>query len=148
MASKPRHIGRILQHQDALASLYQKIRQQQDLLAVVRGELPKPLGEHCLSAVLDGAILALSTDSPVWSAKLRFHTPRLLSQLRKAHPGIANIRIRVAGNRLARATPARRPPRGGHSDLAASIVARAASDTSDSTLRQALQRLAKAMREN
>ena len=114
MASKPRHIGRILQHQDALASLYQKIRQQQDLLAVVRGELPKPLGEHCLSAVLDGAILALSTDSPVWSAKLRFHTPRLLSQLRKAHPGIANIRIRVAGNRLARATPTRRPPRGGH----------------------------------
>ena len=118
------------------------------LLAVVRGELPKPLGEHCLSAVLDGATLALSTDSPVWSAKLRFHTPRLLSQLRKAHPGIANIRIRVAGNRLARATPTRRPPRGGHSDLAASIVARAASDTSDSTLRQALQRLAKAMREN
>jgi hypothetical protein len=147
MASKPRHIGRILQHQDALAPLFNRIRRQQDLLEGVRRELPTPLGEHCIGATLDGTVLTLSTDSPVWGSKLRFHAPRLLSQLRKAQPGIANIRIRVGGNCEARATPVRHV-RPNHSNQAAVTVAHASSDISDSILREALQRLARAVREN
>lgn len=147
MATKPRHIKKYLQQQNVLASLYATMRQQQDLLAIVHQALPQQLAPHCVNAILDGSTLTLSADTPVWGSKLRFHAPRLLSRLRKQYPGVANVRVRIASARKARATPTRQlRPR--HSDRAAATVAQASSNISDIALSHALQRLAKALREN
>ncbi len=147
MASKPRHIGKILRHQGTLASLYASVRQQQELLTTVRRELPRTLAPHCTGAILEGGRLTLSVDSPVWGSKLRFQAPRLLGRIRKHHPGVANIRVNVAVATKARATPTRKQlPR--HSNRAAATVAQAGRDISDRALSHALQHLAKALREN
>jgi len=147
MATKPRHIRKILRHQGALAGLYTSMRKQQDLLTLTRQALPQQLRPHCVSAVLNGNTLTLLADSPVWGSRLRFHMPRLLGQLRQNHPGIANIRVRIATACKARATPTRKI-RPHHSNRAADTVDQASSLMPDSTLSHALQRLAKALREN
>ena len=142
MPARPRHIGRILQQQDALSALDARVRKHQQLLADTCQALPAKLRPHCVGAVLEGSALTVLVDSPVWNAKLRFHTPQLLGHLRKIHPGLANIRVRVAQHRPAPRSSRRRPLPRHRSSEAASIVQQASSGVTDPALSDALARLA------
>lgn len=51
------------------------------LAAIVHELLPSPLKEHCRVLSVRGAALVLAADSPVWAARLRFHSPRLVKQM-------------------------------------------------------------------
>ena len=58
--------------------------------------IPPPLNEHCRALNVAGTTLILAADSPVWAARLRFHTPQLVKQLSSEHPfDIRAVRIRV-----------------------------------------------------
>lgn len=145
MQTRPRHIGRIFQQQDTLSALSARVRKHQRLLVDTREALPAKLRPHCVGAVLEGSTLTLSVDSPVWNAKLRFHTPRLLGLMRKAHPGLANIRIRVAQPHEALPTTRRRSLPRHRSNEAATVVKQASTGISDPSLCDALARLARTL---
>ena len=146
MPAKPRQIKQLLQHNEGLRPLYAQIRQQQQLLSLVRSSLPPTLARHCADASLTGSVLQLFADTPVWVSKLRFQAPSLLSSLRRQHPAIASISVRCQkpqrplGRRGA-------VPSAHHSNRASATIAQSIDMVSDSTLRAALLRLARAVRE-
>ena len=58
--------------------------------------LPEPLKAHCHLLAIREEILVLAADSPVWAARLRFHTPQLVKQLNRSQTvKLRTIRIRV-----------------------------------------------------
>ena len=73
--------------------------------------VPAPLDEHCRILTVSGTTLILAVDSPVWAARLRFHTSRLVKQLAHYKPiKIRSVRVRVKP--LARtASPGKRQAR-------------------------------------
>jgi hypothetical protein len=146
MPAKPRRIRQLLAQNDTLKSLYSQVQQQQQLLAAVRKALPPNLARHCSAASLNGGVLNLFTDSPVWISKMRFLAPKLLSKLRSQHPGIASIAVRCEAPTK---SISRRPklPAARHSNAAARSVKDSAEGVSNPALRAALQRLAQALRE-
>jgi len=147
MSAKPRRVNELLQHETMLKPLYSEIRQQQQLLALVRKAVPPNLARHCCGAHLGGTVLHLSTDSPVWVSKLRFQAPALLSTLRNHYPAIASITVRC--EKPQRTITRRRPkPRAWHSDQAAITVGETAETVTHPALRLALLRLSKALRED
>ncbi|HFQ91359.1 MAG TPA: DUF721 domain-containing protein, partial [Chromatiales bacterium] len=98
---------------------------------------------HCRVLNYDGRRLVLRTDSPAWNTLLRYHTPDLLTRLRRHAPlrGLASLHIRTAP-----ATPEAKPrdtapPRGLGPDTAA-LVRSLADTMNDERLRLALRRLA------
>jgi len=148
MRAKPRRIAAILQQQPQLATLITRSRQHRDLLAQVREVLPSDLATHCTSATLNGNVLHLQVDSPVWGARLRYHVPGLLSGLRARHPGLASIRVRTRVTTPARASRTnRRRFRVHHSPRAAEHLEQAARSVEDENLSHALRRLAKTLSE-
>ena len=49
--------------------------------SIIQDLLPSPLKEHCRVLSVRDTVLVLAADSPVWAARLRFHSPRLVKQL-------------------------------------------------------------------
>jgi len=146
MPAKPRRVTQLLQHDSALKPLYSEIQRQQQLLAQVRKSLPPSLAAHCCGARLDGSVLHLLTDTPVWVSKLRFQAPALLGTLRRRHPALASIKVRC--DKPQRSAGRRRAvPRARHSNQAAKRVGESAEGISNPALRIALLRLARALRE-
>jgi len=148
MAAKPRRINQLFQQQSALKSLYAEVQQQQQLLALVRQTLPPNLAEHCCEARLRGTVLTLFTDTPVWASKLRFITPRLLSELRSQFPGLASISVKTQVAQRRRPVRPRRKNAARHSDRAAATVDDGADSVTSPALRFALKRLARALRKD
>lgn len=146
MPAKPRKIKQLLQNGSDLKQIYAEIRQQQQLLALVRKSLPPGLARHCSGARLRGTVLNLFTDTPVWVSKLRFQAPALLSALRRQQPGIASISVRAEAPQRP-ITSRRKAPPARHSNQAAATIADSVDSVSDSALRTALQRLARAVGE-
>jgi hypothetical protein len=69
-----------------------------DLAAALRSALPADLAAALRSASLaDDGTLVVTTASPVWAARLRFHGETLLATCRARHPAVARVRIRVGG---------------------------------------------------
>jgi len=145
MPFKPRRVQQLLAQNDALKTIYLQTQQQKKLLAEVRKTLPSQMARHCSAAILNGTVLTLLTDSPVWVSKMRFQSPNLLSALRSDHPGIASISVRC--NAPLKPGPEKRKPTARHSDHAAGWVDSSAADIENPALRSALLRLAKALRE-
>lgn len=97
--------------------------------------------QHCRLANLRGDTLILQSDSPSWSAKLRYLAPQLLDCLQQ-HPqlaGIKRITVRVAPRSQSAKRPARRLQLSSHN---ARIIEQLAESLKDSTLGEALKRLA------
>ena len=104
--------------------------------------IPAPLDEHCRTLNVSGTTLILAADSPVWAARLRFHTPQLVKQL-SSHPhlDIRSIRIRVRP--ADQPEPAvKRQHTAGLSPQGAVALKQAARNISDPTLKSGLLRLA------
>ncbi|MEN8205463.1 MAG: DciA family protein [Pseudomonadota bacterium] len=58
--------------------------------------LPEPLKAHCHLLAIRDETLVLAADSPVWAARLRFHAPQLVKQLRHSQTvKLRTVRIRV-----------------------------------------------------
>jgi len=89
------HACRFLQQNARISGYLAAIEQHLQLLREIRAALPPPLDEHCLHATLDAGVLALVTDSPVWSSRLRFFSPELKRHLIPHHGAIVACHIRV-----------------------------------------------------
>ncbi|MEK7323365.1 MAG: DUF721 domain-containing protein [Pseudomonadota bacterium] len=128
---------------EQLSPLLTQVRLLHRLTGVLRGVMGSPLAEHCQAANLDGATLVISTDSPVWAAKLRYQLTTLLTQLqaRGDLPPIEQLRIRVLPANQVRPAPAAR--RLAISSEAAAVISHVAENTTDPQLQAALRRLAR-----
>lgn len=146
MPSKPRRIRQLLTENSALEPLYARALRQQRILSQVRRLLPPNMARHCSAAVLNGSVLSLFTDSPVWVSKFRFQAPQLLSELRAEHPGIANIAVRCETPQKS-LSAREKLPAARRSDPGSAAVSATAANISDAPLRSALLRLAKRLRE-
>ncbi len=149
VSKKPKPVAKLLQTQPQLAVLDRAIRERQALLGQIRELLPTEIAPHCTSVGQDKGSIHLLCDSPIWASRLRYMVPQLLSELRRRHPGLANIKVQVA--QQGRTGPARsfnsRPrPRPPGSTIAAQSVEETARTLDGDSLGQALQRLATTLR--
>ena len=144
MPSKPPRIRQLLTQNKVLQPLYAQIQQQQQILRQVRQVLPPNAARHGSAAHLNGTVLNLFTDSPVWVSKLRFQTPALLSSLRSQFPAIASINIRCDTPQRS-LSERRKLPAAKRSHQASNTVENSAKNTANPALRAALLRLAKAL---
>jgi hypothetical protein len=104
--------------------------------------IPPPLNEHCRILSLRDDTLVLAADSPVWAARLRFHSTQLIRQLAESRTvklRTVCVRIRPSGNRRTTQMPRRRNTLSGNTSR---LIEQAARDLSDPDLKAALLRLA------
>jgi len=105
--------------------------------------IPSPLNEHCDTLTISGTTLVLAADSPVWAARLRFHTPGLVKQLASYNPvNIRSVRVRVKPNDRP-APPDKPKTRPRCTSKGAAALKQAARSISDPVLKSGLLRLAR-----
>lgn len=93
--NNPTKINKLL-----MSSVHSRLLARARLLADLDNQLQcllqPPLQQHCRVLALREPVLVLAADSPVWAARLRFHTPQLIRQFslpRSLH--LTSIRVRV-----------------------------------------------------
>jgi hypothetical protein len=132
-------VSRFLRPDETTAVSLAAVQRNGRLLREIRDVIGSPLDEHCLHASLDGRVMTLVTDSPVWSSRLRFFAPEIELGLDPRYGPISAWRIRVrpsAGER-------RTGPRHTLSSAAVQHLTEAAAEIADARLGAALRRLAK-----
>ena len=93
--NKPLQINKLLGGSPH-ARLLSRARALLQLESRLHALLPAPLTEHCRILSIRDTTLVLAADSPVWAARLRFHTPLLLKQLARIQAvRLRRVRIRV-----------------------------------------------------
>ena len=104
--------------------------------------LPDALKTHCRVLSVRDQTLVLAADSPVWAARLKFHSSQLVKQLnRQQTVKLRTVRIRVRPPEKRVATERRNAPlKLGISS--ATALHQAADSVSDPDLKSALLRLA------
>ena len=143
MARRPQSVRRLLKDKPTLRFLELEISAQKVLLDQVRQLLPDDVASHCIAAQQHDQQLVLHTDSPVWATRLRYASSGLLNLLKPAYPSLSAIKVRLLPPRI---DARRRPPEARHSDLAAAIIHDSAQDTKQPQLRDALERLSRALK--
>lgn len=79
-----------------LEQLARRAAEAGSLSAIVRRELPEPLGAHVVSATRREGDLVIIVDSAAWSARVRYAEPRLKEQLAElGEPVAGKVRVRV-----------------------------------------------------
>lgn len=112
------------------------------LNALVQELLPETLKAHCRVLSVRDETLVLAADSPVWAARLKFHSSQLVKQLnRQQTVKLRTVRIRVRPPEKLVATERRSKPLKLGSN-SATALRQAADSVSDPDLKSALQRLA------
>jgi hypothetical protein len=56
--------------------------------------LPSSISGHCVVANLRNTELVIGTDSPVWTARLRYYTPQILKHF-ATHPTVVVRRVKI-----------------------------------------------------
>ena len=141
MPKEIRHACRFLASNKEIAAYLGVIERNAQLLREARLALTPPLNAHCLHAALDAGELTLTTDSPVWSSRLRFFFPELARSLAPRYGGITSCRVRV---QPAAAAPCPiRTPKHRLSATTKQHLLDAAAGIEDADLATALRRLAK-----
>ena len=108
----------------------------------LKKQLPAELGQHCTAINRQGQTLVISVDAAVWATKLRF----LTRQLTRA-TGASQVRIRVSTPQSVTQRPAKKAaPQPRRSSTAVATLDHAARHQPDEQIRQALQRLADAIK--
>lgn len=120
--------------------LVQHDRHQQ-LLGLVRQQLPPALASHCLNAQQQGETLIVHADSPVWANKLRFQLGNLqaLQQI-PAFQAVRQVQVRVLPTSETPTTA--RDPVSTLSNEAEDIIRKLAEAISDDDLRASWLRIA------
>lgn len=141
-SNKPLRINKLLGNSE-ISRLLSRARALRKLDAIVYNLIPSPLNDHCCILSLRADILTLAADSPVWAARLRFHTTQLVKQLSSDQTvNLRTVRVRVR--------PPERPPVG-RSASSKPLISRKNSHTlkqgarkvTDPELKAALVRLAR-----
>ena len=143
MARSLKSVRHLLKDKPTLKILELEISAQKALLAEIRRLLPGDLADHCVAAQLRGRQLVLHADAAVWATRLRFLAPQLLDLLRPEHPSLGEVRVKLLIPRPERGRPPRIARR---SDAAAAIIHDCAADTKHLPLREALERLGRALK--
>ena len=78
--NKPLRITKLLGKSE-ISRLLSRARALGELDERVHELIPAPLNDHCRILSLRDDTLTLAADSPVWAARLRFHTTQLVKQL-------------------------------------------------------------------
>ena len=68
-------------HNLAIDKLVEQVKQQQDLLSIVKRVLPENLAEHTLHCVIHDVTLLIYTDMAVWASQLRFYQETILATI-------------------------------------------------------------------
>jgi len=125
------------------AYLVTRAKTLMELEALLHELLPAPLKEHCRVLAIRDETLVLATSSPVWAARLRFHSPLLIKQL-SGHQTMAlrTVRVRVRPPETASPPPPRRRSAIRPGKCGAAALKQAAQTVSDPGLKTALLRLA------
>ena len=113
------------------------------LAANVQELLPSSLKEHCRVLSVRGSVLVLAADSPVWAARLRFHSPELVKQLEHTQTvklRTVQVRVRPVDKPPATVKRQNKPHLSAVNSLALEQTARGVSDPG---LKAALLRLAR-----
>lgn len=82
----PKSIGNILKNKNLFTnSLTEQTQILQQLTNILQSILPEPLARHCKVANIHphSKTIVLAASSPVWSSRLRFHSPRILKALQQ-----------------------------------------------------------------
>lgn len=141
-SSAPSRISKLL-GRSAASRLLTQARAFKELDALLARLIPPPLSDHSRVLSLRDATLVLAADSPVWAARLRFHTPQLVKQLRD-NPAVrvrtVQVRVRPPQPPQAAEISLRAPRRLSASNVDA--LQQTARSLSDPGLRAALMRLA------
>ncbi|NNG12005.1 MAG: DUF721 domain-containing protein, partial [Halobacteria archaeon] len=102
-----------------------------------------PLNEHCRVLSLRDSTLVLAADSPVWAARLRFHTPPLVKQLRNQQAvKVRTVQVRVRPPDTPQVAEINLPGPRRLSARNADTLRQTACSVSDPGLKAALMRLA------
>jgi hypothetical protein len=123
-----------------------RLLSQARLLATLDNQLKRlleaPLDEHCQVLALHDQTLVVAVDSPVWAARLRFHTPRLIKLFsRSLSVPVHNLRVRVCPVSGSPA-PVKQPVPARRGTAGKQALLQAAQTVSDPELKSALQKLA------
>jgi hypothetical protein len=79
-----------------VAALEARAKQSFKLTDLVRAALPFPEKNHVLSASYRDDVLVISTDSPAWTAQVRYQEDTLRQQLQKAgEKPFTKLKVRV-----------------------------------------------------
>jgi len=141
-SNKPFQIGNLLGRSE-ISGLLSRARALGELDSLVHGLIPSPLNEHCRVLSVRDDTLVVAADSPVWAARLRFQSSRLVKQL----SGVSSVKLRTVQVRVRaseqppdgrRITPIRQPVSGRNS----MALKQAARSVTDAGLKAALLRLA------
>jgi hypothetical protein len=142
MKKGPESVRQHLFDSPVLRSLRKQFHAQEQLLNSLKKQLPAELGQHCTAINRQGQTLVISVDAAVWATKLRF----LTRQLTRA-TGASQVRIRVSTPQSETQRPAKTAvPGPRRSSVAVATLDHAARHQPDEQLRQALQRLADAIK--
>jgi hypothetical protein len=136
--------GHLLQASPSLHRLLSEIRSQQLLLQRVRGLLPAPLPEHCISTILKERRLVIYVDSSAWASRVRFLSRELTRRLASEQLAVEKVSVRVMLQQPKTQQP--QPSPRGISSANARILGQMAEGISDNGLREALMRLRKHQR--
>lgn len=138
---EPRPFGNLLFSQDnPYRRLVDRGRRLNALTARVRALLPPPQRDHCRVANVKDGELVVAVEGPAWAARVRFHTPQLLADLRRQGVPLRRVRVVVSPTPTSLppgpATPAR-----SLSQDSAQLLEHAADAINDEKLSVALRRL-------
>ena len=134
------NINKILCDTERLGDLYSRSIKIIKLQTTIRNELDQPLSDHVYLAHINSEKITLFTDSPVWAAKLRFLTNKILTIIRKIprYQKVASVTIKVNPSLHVTHTENNLLI----SSLAAEHLTAVAESTSDAGLRSSLLKLA------
>ncbi|WJW74945.1 DUF721 domain-containing protein [Thiohalobacter sp. IOR34] len=141
---KPVSIGDFFEPlgKSGLARLTERSRRLARFDRALRERLPPDLARHCRVGNLRDNVLILYVDSSAWAARLRFHSPQLLRQLRQEGPvKPRDIQVRVMPPAAPRPRTKAAGPR--LSSDSARLLEQTAHALGDEKLAQALRRLAR-----
>ena len=142
---RPVTIGRIL-GKSQVSRLLAGASVLEKLAVIVHELLPPPLREHCRVLSVRGETLVMAADSPVWAARLRFHSPNLVKQLDNIQTvklRTIHVRVRPVDKPPAAVRRLNKPSLSAENSLALEQTARGVTDPG---LKAALLRLARRKR--
>jgi Dna[CI] antecedent DciA-like protein len=85
----------------ALARLSDQAARQALWRGWLARHLPRAIATHVAGVVERNDTLVIFTSSAAWSARLRFAVAEIEAELKRAHPGIAAVAVRVLPQALA-----------------------------------------------
>lgn len=151
----PQSVGNILKNKNLFTnSLTEQTQILQQLTNILQNILPEPLAQHCKVANIHhhSKTIVLAASSPVWSSRLRFHSPRILKTLQQDYQ-LPFYRSRILVSKVepedvGRVYPVGIPPLGNApqptlSQNSVKLVQKTAQTIENSELRDSLLRLFK-----